>query len=57
MNKVKYKKRIKNKNVKFASFKENLKVIIIVFCILLFLSLLLYSIFDVIVEFVELFLK
>ena len=57
MNKVKYKKRIKNKNVKFASFKENLKVMIIVFCILLLLSLLLYNIYDLILEFVILFLK
>jgi hypothetical protein len=57
MNKVKYKKKINDKNVKFASFKENLKVMIIVFCILLLLSLLLYSIYDLILEFVELFLK
>lgn len=57
MNKVNYKEKINDKNVKFASFKENLKVMIIVFCILLLLSLLLYSIYDLILEFVELFLK
>ena len=57
MNKVKYKKKINDKNVKFASLKENFKVMIIVFCILLLLSILLYMIYDLILEFVELFLK